>query len=81
MDFYRHKHPEDTFDCVAHEWIAGVGELFFFVMKGSDRPTLFDRLDEFDLVPSAEVPLQVRRKAYARWAAFSKTLDKPHLQG
>lgn len=75
MRFYRHRHPERTFGVGLHEWLVEAGPSgFFFVCKDSDRPSAYDDelLGAFDLIPMADVPVSVRRRAAGRWAAFCR---------
>ena len=76
MRFYRCRHPERTFGAGLHEWLVEpVVRTFFFVGKDSDRPTPYDRdllRRDFDLIPTADVPVPIRRRAAGRWAAFCR---------
>ena len=77
MRFYRHKSPSSTFDPVAHEWLVEAApRSFFYVLKGSDRPTPMDGLTEFEAVPLGKVPMNVRMLAASRWGGFCSQAAK-----
>jgi hypothetical protein len=78
MRFYRHKNACVTFDPAAHEWLVEAApRAFFFVFKGSDRPTSMSGLEAFEAVPLGKVPMNVRMLAASRWGGFCSQKAKP----